>query len=146
MTHFFVFKYLIQPIGPIQSTFYLKSSATPFWLHPILQPDGYQMSMASGSSRGSQWQTITQTKIQGMEILMMRDDGLIVTKQWFPVEYQKFHCINTFMSTSVQCMTSEKIWNTSCNLKISRCWRHLKGTMPHSCLEDHHQQHGRGIW
>ncbi|KIM76281.1 hypothetical protein PILCRDRAFT_98766 [Piloderma croceum F 1598] len=42
-------------IGPVPATFYLKvrrNRTTPFWLHPVLQPEGYQCLTTGFSSGG----------------------------------------------------------------------------------------------
>ena len=117
-SHFLVCKHLVQPVGPIWTT--------PFWLHPVLQLEGYQISMNSPMADNNTNQNARDEDSKD------ENNGLIDTEPGFPVEYQKpLH--EHFASTSAQYVTSAKVWNTSCNLKITRCWRHLKGMVPHSC-------------
>lgn len=53
---FLVCKHLVQSLGPIPTTFYLQVKGnwtTPFWLHLILQPQGYHPTVVSGNDGGS---------------------------------------------------------------------------------------------
>src|ERR1700720_1640901 len=53
---FLVCKHLVQSLGPIPATFYLqvkRNRTTPFWLHPILQPQGYHPTTVSGNDGDS---------------------------------------------------------------------------------------------
>ena len=55
-SHFLVCKHLVQSLGPVPATFYLQvkcNRTTPFWLHLILQPQGYHPTAVSGNDGGS---------------------------------------------------------------------------------------------
>jgi hypothetical protein len=51
-SRFLVCKHLVQSVGPVPATFYLqvrRNRTTPFWLHPILQPEGHHIAATSTS-------------------------------------------------------------------------------------------------
>ncbi|KIM74969.1 hypothetical protein PILCRDRAFT_79546, partial [Piloderma croceum F 1598] len=53
-SRFLVCKHLVQSVGPVPATFYLqvrRNRTNPFWLHPILQPEGHHIAAATSTSR-----------------------------------------------------------------------------------------------
>lgn len=117
-SRFLVCKHLVQSVGPVPAIFYLqvkRNRTTPFWLHPILQPEGLQMATASGSGGDSPMADDNTNRNARDEDSDDEDDGLIDTEPGLAMEYRK------------------SLRERSCNLKITGCWRHLKGTVPHSC-------------
>ena len=89
---FLVCKHLVQSVGPVPATFYLqvkRNWTTPFWLHPILQPEGLQIAMASGSGRDSLMADDNTNRNARDKDSDDEDDGLIDTKPGLAMEYQK---------------------------------------------------------
>lgn len=91
-SRFLVCKHLVQAVGPVPALFYLqvkRNRTTPFWLHPILQPEGHQIATNSGSGGDSPMADDNTNRNTRDEDSDDEDDGLIDTEPRLAAEYRK---------------------------------------------------------
>ena len=81
-SRFLLCKHLVQSVGPVPRTFYLevrRNRTTPFWLHPVLQPEGHYC-LAKRSGNGIDSPTVDVDEELNDDDDDDDDDGLIDTE------------------------------------------------------------------